>query len=86
MCNISQIRDENQRRNNLSKLTTFHPIFQLPHSALMVTHRMMGIKSYTTNTFTFLNILIFSKVGGFAEIIRIMSNNFMGVHFHFFSC
>ena len=41
---ISQIRDENQRRNNLSKLTTFHPIFQLPHSALMVTHRMMGIK------------------------------------------
>ena len=35
MCKISQILDENQRRNNLSKLTTFHPIFQLPHSALL---------------------------------------------------
>ena len=36
--------DENQQRNNLSNLTTINPIFQLPHSALMVTHRMMGIK------------------------------------------
>ena len=51
MCKISQIYNENQRRNNLSKLTTFHPIFQLPHSALMVTHRMMGIKKLD-NTFT----------------------------------
>ena len=42
MCKISQIRDENQRRNNLSKLTTFHPIFQLPHSALMVTRDGRG--------------------------------------------
>ena len=35
LCKISQILDENQWRNNLSKLTTFDPIFQLNHSALI---------------------------------------------------
>ena len=36
LCKISQMFDENQWRNNLSKLTTLLPIFQEMHSALYV--------------------------------------------------
>ena len=34
MCKILEILDPHSQRNILSKLATFHPIFQLPHSAL----------------------------------------------------
>ena len=34
MCKILEFLDQNQQRNNWSKLATFDAIFQLPHSAL----------------------------------------------------
>ena len=36
MCKILEILDQNWQRNNLSKLATFDPIFQLPHSVMMI--------------------------------------------------
>ena len=36
LCKIWEILGRNPRRNNLSKFTTFNPVFQLPHSALTI--------------------------------------------------
>ena len=35
LCKIWEILGQIPRRNNLSKLTTFDPVFQLPHSAMI---------------------------------------------------
>ena len=46
MCKISEFWDRNWQRNNFSKLATFDPIFQLPHSAL---GRSFFTRSYQTH-------------------------------------
>ena len=39
MCKIWELLGQYPRRNNLSKLATFDPIFQLPHSALFLDNK-----------------------------------------------